>query len=84
MSHNARTIDEKFLLKTFELAEKKGDVKAVVDSHQVGRLLGLNDRSMSTIIRTLAQTNFITKEGEDKIRLTKNGLSLIALLQESD
>ncbi len=77
------TIDEKFLLKIFELAEKRGDPKTPIEVHQVGRLLGLNDRSMATIVRTLAQTNFIKKQGEERVSLTENGLSLIESLQES-
>ena len=71
------TKDELFLIKMHQMALAKGDLEAEIDRYLVGRAVGLNDRGIDTIVRTLCQTNFVKKGEDNAIYLTPNGLRLI-------
>lgn len=77
MTKKATTKDELLLLKLHEMALREGDPFGAIESHALGRAIGQNDRGTYTIIRDLAQANFIKKADGDAIYLTSNGLALV-------
>lgn len=76
------TKDEIFLIKMHQMALAKGDAEHELDRYVIGRAVGLNDRGIDTIVRTLCQTNFVKKGEDNCIYLTPNGLRLIEDLLE--
>lgn len=75
------TKDELFLLKLYELAEKRGSPEEEVDRYEVGRAIGQNDKGISTIVKHLAQANFIKKGSGEAVYLTQHGLGLVMLIK---
>lgn len=76
MSQKAATKDELFLLKLYQMALALGGAFEEVDRFAIGKAIGQNDRGVNTMVRHLAQANFI-KQGEGQaIYLTKNGVAL--------
>lgn len=83
MNKKATTKDELFLLKLYELANEQGGPEEEVDRYVIGKAIGQNDKGIDTIIRHLAQANFIKKTAGNAIRLTPHGISLVThLLKE--
>jgi len=80
MNKKATTKDELLLLKLYELAFQQGDPCSEVDRYVLGRAIGQNDRGVDTIVKHLAQANFVKKGEGSAIYLTKNGLALVELL----
>jgi hypothetical protein len=80
MTQKATTKDELLLIKLYHLAEKAGDFFQEIDRYVLGRAIGQNDRGVNTIIRHLAQANFVKKGDGDTIYLTKNGIALVEQL----
>lgn len=76
----AATKDERFLLKLYDLASAKGDPTEEVDRYEVGQSMGQKQRGVDTLVRTLAQSNFIKKGAGSNIYLTGGGLALIRSL----
>lgn len=74
MSQQAKTKDEIFLLKLYELANRAGSLSTAIDCYEIGRAIGQNDRGAAVIARTLAQTNFIKKGEGDYVVLTSQGI----------
>lgn len=73
------TKEERYLLKLYELANKSDQE---INRYTVGQAMGQKEKGVDTIVRLLAQANFVKKgEEEDAIYLTENGLTLIAELQ---
>lgn len=73
MNQKGFTKDELFMLKLHELSMKSGKA---VDRYVIGSLIGQNDKGINTIVRHLAQANFIKKEG-NFCTLTPQGEALI-------
>lgn len=80
MTQKATTKDELLLLKLYQLAGETGDPFQEIDRYVLGRAIGQNDRGVNTIIRHLAQANFVKKGDGDTIFLTPHGLSLVKQL----
>lgn len=77
------TKDELFLLKLHEVALAEGSPFAEIDRFRIGRLIGQNDRGVSTIVKHLCQANFVKKgDAENAVFLTEHGLSLVRLLSK--
>lgn len=76
------TKDELFLLKLHECALKQGDPTAPIDRYLIAKEIGQNPHAIDTIIRHLAQANFVKKGEENSVYLTSNGLKLIEVLLE--
>lgn len=74
------TKDERFLIKLYEMATSQGDVEGQIDRYLIGKAIGQNDKGIDTIVRTLAQTNFIKKGEGNAVYLTSNGLALLRIL----
>lgn len=84
MNKKPTTKDELFLLKLYEIALGKGHLKQSVDRYQIGRAIGQNNKGIDTIVRHLAQANFIKKQETDQVYLTDHGFQLVqTLLAES-
>lgn len=81
MTQKATTKDELLLLKLYEMAVKAGNPYEEIDRHALGQAIGQNDRGTNTIIRHLAQANFVKKGEGDCIYLTDHGIALINQLQ---
>lgn len=75
------TKDELFLLKLYELAVKKGNPEKEIDRYVIGKAIGMQNHGIDTIIKHLAQANFIKKCPDHCIYLTLNGISLVEFLR---
>lgn len=78
----ALTRDEVFLCRLAKIAKEKGNQFCHIDSYEVGRAIGQNNKSVDNIVRMLAQTNFVKKGEETMIYITSQGLELVALLMD--
>jgi len=76
----ATTKDELFLLKLYELAQAKGSPSYAIDRYEIGRAIGQNDKGINTIVKHLAQANFVKKGSGDMFYLTPHGLWLVEQL----
>ncbi len=82
MTQKATTKDELYMLKLFDIANRRGDAQSEVDRFEVGRAIGLQDRAIETITRLLLQANFVKKgDEENTLYLTDHGLRLVHHLQ---
>jgi hypothetical protein len=77
MNKKATTKDELFLMKLYELAVAQGGPEENIDRYVIGRAIGQNDKGIDTIIRHLAQANFIKKITGNSIHLTPHGIKLV-------
>ncbi len=83
MSQKPQTKDERFMVALYEIAEKKGDVFSPVNRFLIGKVIGLNEGALQTICRTLLQTNFLRKSGDEDVYLTELGEQLVLGFIES-
>jgi predicted transcriptional regulator len=77
MTKKGTTKDELFLVKLHEMACQRGEYTARVNRYEIGRAIGQNDKGIDTIVKHLAQANFIKKGDGSAVYLTSNGLQLI-------
>jgi hypothetical protein len=82
MNRKATTKDELFLLKLYEMATKLGGPEEEVDRYVVGRAIGQNDKGINTIVKHLAQANFVKKGEGEALFLTPHGLKLVELISQ--
>jgi hypothetical protein len=82
MNKKATTKDELFLLKLYELAVKKGGPEENIDRYYIGREIGMNQHGIDTIIKHLAQANFIKKLPDNSVYLTPHGVGLVEYLRK--
>jgi hypothetical protein len=80
MNKKATTKDELFLLKLYTLAAASGDVESEIDRYLIGRAIGQNNKGIDTIVKHLAQANFVKKGDGDAVYLTAHGLKLAQTL----
>lgn len=80
MTKKATTKDELLLLKLYELAGNAGDPLSEIDRYAIGKEIGQNTHAIDTIIRHLAQANFVKKGDGNAIYLTTNGVALVQQL----
>ena len=74
MNHKT-TADERFLKKLYELTEGKTYVD--VNYLKVGKLVGMKETATTTIVKALAQSNFIKKMSDTHIRITERGCAFV-------
>lgn len=79
-NQKSTTKDERFLIKLHEMALAAGDVTAEIDRYLIGQAIGQNDKGIDTIVKHLAQANFIKKGEGNVLYLTNNGLGLVDTL----
>jgi hypothetical protein len=79
-NQKSTTKDELFLLKLHQMALASGDPTAEIDRYVIGQAIGQNDKGIDTIVKHLAQANFIKKGEGSVLYLTENGLGLIDVL----
>ncbi len=77
MNKKSTTKDELFLLKLYELASELGSPEEEVDRFAIGRAIGQNDKGVNTIVKHLAQANFVKKGSGDALYLTAHGIRLV-------
>lgn len=80
MTQKSATKDELFLIKLYEMALDLGFENEKVDRYEVARHIGQNSKGVDTIVKHLAQANFIKKEEGSYLRLTPHGLRLVKKL----
>jgi len=73
MTQKSQTPDERFLVKLYLSAMKKGDPFAAIDRREVASAIGLKETAVKNIIKHLAQANFIRKIDEISLKLTERG-----------
>ncbi len=81
MNRKATTKDELFLLKLYEIASARGSPDKEVDRYLIGRAIGQNDKGINTIVKHLAQANFVKKGHENSVYLTPHGMKLVSDLK---
>lgn len=77
MNRKATTKDELFLLKLYEMASQQGNPEEEVDRYAIGRAIGQNDKGVDTIVKHLAQANFVKKGNGSALYLTAHGMRLV-------
>jgi hypothetical protein len=77
LNKKSTTKDELFLLKLYELASELGSPEEEVDRFAIGRAIGQNDKGVNTIVKHLAQANFVKKGSGDALYLTAHGIRLV-------
>lgn len=73
MTKKATTKDELFLLKLYEL----GGAEQEVDRYHIGKAIGQNTKGVDTIVKHLAQANFVKKGRDEALILTPHGMRLV-------
>ena len=81
-NQKSTTKDELFLLKLHQIADTTGDPTNEVDRYVIGKAIGQNDKGINTIVKHLAQANFIIKGEGNVLYLTPHGISLVEALQK--
>lgn len=69
------TPDEKLMVEFYRIA--KGDPSCEIDIQAAAKKIGLKEIALKTIVKHLAQANFLKKVGETHIRLTANGCRFV-------
>ena len=77
MTQKATTADERFLIRLYQIALKKGDSLAPIDFCPVAKLMGVKETALKNMIKHLAQANLIKKVSDNVISLTSRGLTLV-------
>lgn len=72
----SRTVDERFMLRLYEIVSKNPDPFEPVDRYAIGQDIGLQKRGVETICKTLLRTNFIKQYEDDLITITPHGIKL--------
>ena len=72
MNKKGSTPDERFLIKLYEMAQE-----SPIDPKAVATAVSLKEKATNTIIKTLAQSNFVKKEDDGKIFLTSRGVQFV-------
>lgn len=73
----ARTKEEQYIISIYETVQQLGaDLDHPVDRYAIGKKVGLSPKVTDTICNVLTKSNFIRKEGDVNISLTRNGESL--------
>lgn len=81
MTERHRTKDENFMLRLHDKAAKVNDFETCFDRYDIGRQVGLQPKAVDTICNTLAQANFIKKEGKIDVSITPQGIRLVKTLR---
>lgn len=77
MNRKSTTKDELFLLKLYEMASQLGHPEEEIDRYVIGRAIGQNDKGVDTIVKHLAQANFVKKGSGTALYLTPHGMKLV-------
>ena len=67
------TSDEKLMLKFYEVAMLKGDPFKPIHAMKAAKLIGIKETALKTILKSLAQANFVKKIDDVMICLTERG-----------
>ena len=70
------TPDDQLVVKIYELALAKNDPFAPVNLLKAARLVGIKEKAANTIVKLLAQANFIVRIDDDMVRLSERGCVL--------
>jgi hypothetical protein len=81
MNKKATTKDELFLLKLYEMALALGSPEEEIDRYAIGKAIGQNDKGVDTIVKHLAQANFVKKGLDRALFLTPHGIRLVEYLR---
>lgn len=82
MAEKSRTKDEKFMVRLYEEALKKGDMDEPFDRYVIGQMIGLQHRGVDAICTLLLQANFAKKRGPTDISITPHGIKLVKSIIE--
>ncbi len=82
-NQKSTTKDELFLLKLYQIAAAAGDPTKEIDRYVIGKAIGQNDKGIDTIVKHLAQANFVKKGDSNGLYLTPHGLNLVKFIQKN-
>jgi len=77
-----RTKDERFIIQLHEATANALDDDSMFNCYEIGQAIGLSTKTVNTIVTLLARANFIYKDGDADISLSKNGLELVLRLTQ--
>ena len=83
MVEHSRTKDERFMMRLYEEAAKRGDMDEPLDRYVIGSLIGIQPKAVDTICNLLAQANFIKKHSKNDVSITPHGMKLVENLNEN-
>ncbi len=72
-----KTIDERFMLKLFELSMAQGDPFQAISIKRVTEEIHQKETAIKNVVKMLGQSNFIKKIGDTEVRLTQQGLQFV-------
>lgn len=73
----SRTADEKFLIELYKAAQVNGDPYLGIDYRRIARAQNLRETAVKTIVKHLAQANFIKKVDETMLIVTTHGCNFV-------
>lgn len=73
----AKTIDERFMLKLYELSMANGDPFFEVSIQRITTEIHQKETAIKNVVKMLGQANFIKKVGDTGVRLTQQGLAFV-------
>ncbi len=76
------TPDEKFMIKLYEVAKKKGDPRRPINYQSVAKMVGLKETALKSIVKALAQANLVVKIDDTTLHLTDRGCALVLSLKD--
>jgi Mn-dependent DtxR family transcriptional regulator len=78
----ARTKEERYIIRLYELAQAAGDIDHRVNKYQLGQSINMSPKLVNAICKVLMRTNFIKFADNDQIYITRNGKNLAKTLLE--
>lgn len=73
----SKTIDERFMIKLYELSMAKGDPFQVISIKRVTNEIHQKETAIKNVVKMLGQANFIKKIGDTEVKLTQQGLNFV-------
>ena len=70
------TPDERFLMQLYQTALALGDPFSEISYPEIAASLGIKEIALKSIIRDLAQANFLKKVGDRTVQLTERGFAV--------
>lgn len=83
MNQKAKTKDERFILTLHASTEKEDSQWTSINPYSIGDKLGQSQKVVKTIVRLLAQANFVKKWKDNSISLTEKGEELVSILKSN-
>jgi Mn-dependent DtxR family transcriptional regulator len=78
----SHTVEEKFIMRLYELVSGQEEPDYRVSRYDVGRSIGFSPKLVDTITKEMVRMNFVRTDGSELIYITDNGIRLAKQLLE--